>query len=406
MKSIQTKAVGRLLRANISAAQLAGYGLANLVGMTIILVAIQFYCDISSIYGGKDSQLEADYVVISKPVSGLAGLTGGTESGLDFSAAEIEEIKAQPWAEEVGAFTAARFNVAAALDMGGRGFSTQLFLESLPDEFIDARPAAWGYTPGESKEIPIIISKDYLTLYNFGFAATRGLPQISEELVGMVPLRLSVSGGGRQQWFDARIVGFSKRLNTIAVPEEFMTWANGEFGDTPAKGVDNPSRLIIRLDRPGSAEAERFIAEKGYETAGDNGATGRVALFLTILTGIIIAIGAVISALAFAILVLSIYLLLQKNRTRLTDLMGLGYRPSDLSARYRRLIATINVATAAGAFIIAACATALWRGKLAELGVEGGTVVPALATGVVLTAALTAFASAIISRNVKRAFRA
>ena len=50
----------------------------------------------------------------------------------------------------------------------------------------------------------------------------------------MVPLKLSLSGNGRQEWVDARIVGFSSRLNTIAVPEEFMQWANSEFSETPA----------------------------------------------------------------------------------------------------------------------------------------------------------------------------
>ena len=32
--------------------------------------------------------------------------------------------------------------------------------------------------------VPVIISKDYLALYNFGFAGSAGLPQMSEGVMG------------------------------------------------------------------------------------------------------------------------------------------------------------------------------------------------------------------------------
>ena len=384
--------LSRLLRANISAPQLAGYAAANLVGLVIILVAIQFYRDVSSVYSGADTFMSDDFMVISKPVS----LT----SSAGFTPAEIAGISAQPWAAGVGRFETARFNVAASVDMGGRGMSSQLFLESIPEEFLDVRPGGWGYTPGE--EVPVIVSKDYLTLYNFGFASSHGLPQLSEELIGMVPLRLSLSGNGRQQWVDARIVGFSRRLNTIAVPEEFMTWANSRFSEQP---VSDPSRLIIRLDRPGSPEAEKYVSNAGYEVAGDKTASSRAAYFLTLLTGIIIAIGAVISALAFIILVLSIYLLLQKNRARLTDLMSLGYTPRRLAGRYIRLIAVINLAVTCLAILALWGASAEWRDPLSTLGVSPTPLFPTIFISLIIMSLLTLSTSIIISRSIRASFR-
>ena len=83
----------------------------------------------------------------------------------------------------------------------------------------------------------------------------------------MVPLRVSVSGNGRQQWFPARIVGFSSRLNTIAVPEQFMEWANARFGEEP---VADPSRLIVELSRPGDPAIKEYMAAHDYEMSGDN----------------------------------------------------------------------------------------------------------------------------------------
>ena len=40
--------VWRLLRRNISVWQTAGYALANFVGLSIVLCALKFYCDVRS----------------------------------------------------------------------------------------------------------------------------------------------------------------------------------------------------------------------------------------------------------------------------------------------------------------------------------------------------------------------
>lgn len=221
--------VWRLLRRNISAGQIAGYALANLVGLAIVLTAIQFYRDVTTVWDDEDSFISKDYLIISKKVSGLGSFMRGDGESTRFSEAEIADIASQPWARNVGRFNSAAFNVYAKVSFGGSSMGSDLFLESIPDDFFDVSPKGWGYEPGRSEFVPVIISKDYLSLYNFGFATSRGMPQVSEEVIGMVPLQLSLSGKGRQQWVNARIVGFSSRLNTIAVPEEFMDWANREF---------------------------------------------------------------------------------------------------------------------------------------------------------------------------------
>ena len=73
------------------------------------------------------------------------------------------------------------------------------------------------------------LPRNYLNLYNFGFAQSRSLPQLSEGVMGMVNLDIRITGVGRTENFKGKIVGFSNRLNTILVPETFMTWANNEF---------------------------------------------------------------------------------------------------------------------------------------------------------------------------------
>lgn len=350
--------VWRLLRHNISAGQIAGYALASFVGLAIVLTAIQFYRDVSSVWNDDDSFISKDYLILSKRVEGVSGLFGRSSASAGdtrFSEQDIADIASRPWVRKVGRFSSASFNVYAKVELGGSSMGSALFLESIPDEFFDVTPKEWTYEPGRSSYVPVILSKDYLSLYNFGFATSRGMPQVSEEVIGMVPLKLSLSGNGRQEWVDARIVGFSSRLNTIAVPEEFMQWANKEFSETPAEA---PSRLIVMLDRPGDPQVESYLEEHGYETAGDRADNGKAAFFLSVVTTVVIGVGLIISILAFFILMLSIYLLLQKNRTKIHDLMQLGYSPAQVSRHYHLIVIAVNAGVLLTAMAVMLAASA------------------------------------------------
>lgn len=398
MKSKNT--IWRLLRRNISPAQLTGYAIANLVGLTIVACAIQFYSDINSVWNDDESFLSRDFTVISHKVSGLGSLVGSS-GDTAFTPEEIADLSSQSWVRKVSPFTPATFSVAATLDMNGANMSTALFFESIPDEMFDLRPDDWGFDPAHPM-IPIIISKDYLSLYNFGFASSRGLPQLSEAMIGMVPLKISVSGNGRQQWLPARIVGFSSRLNTVAVPEEFMEWANSTFGETTSPA---PSRLIVELKQPGDPAIKEYLAANDYEASGDNADSGKASYFLSIVTGVVISIGVIISLLSFFILMLSIYLLLQKNRSKLSDLMLLGYPPRAVARYYCILIAGINASVLIASIIIMLASGSLWRTPLAAIGVHPVAPWNAIIVTTAIIAMITAVNILSIRRTMIRYFR-
>ncbi|MDE6323521.1 MAG: ABC transporter permease [Paramuribaculum sp.] len=291
--------------------------------------------------------------------------------------------------------------MAASVEIGGRGVNTALFLESIPDEFFDVTPKEWSFTPGVNATVPIIISKEYLSLYNFGFAASRGLPQISESMIGMVPLRLSVSGNGRQMWLPAKIVGFSSRLNTIAVPDEFMRWANSSFAD---RDQPEASRIIVETNTPGDPAIEQYMREHHYEIAGDKVDNGRAAYFLAIITATVVAVGIIISLLAFFILLLSIYLLLQKNREKLHRLMMLGYSPRAVAGYYYRLVILINAGVLIGDILLMLLAKHFWSSQLENIGVTPGSPWLSIGLAIAIMSAITAGNLAAIARNVRRNF--
>lgn len=396
---MKKSAVWHLLRRNISKAQLIGYSVANLIGLCIVISAIQLYSDVSSVWDDEDSFISRDYLILSKQVSGLGSILSGDPAA--FSPDDLEELKAQKWVRRVGEFTASNFGVGASVEMGGRGMNTAMFLEAIPDEFFDVKPRQWQFIPGESQTVPIIISKEYLSLYNFGFAASRGLPQISESMIGMVPLKLSISGNGRQQWMPAKIVGFSSRLNTIAVPEAFMEWANANFSERPQP---DPSRIIVETNSPGDPAIEQYLREHHLEAAGDKVDNGRAAYFLAVVTAAVVGVGVIISLLAFFILLLSIYLLLQKNREKLRQLMTLGYSPAAVARNYYIIVGSINGAVLVGAVIAMLVTKHFWSAPLGNIGVEPAAPWWSIGVGTAIMALITAGNIAAIARNIRKTF--
>lgn len=399
MTNISRNIVWRLLRSNISPGQIIGYAFANFAGLAIVITAVQFYRDVTAGWNSDDTMISSDYIILSKRVEGMGGLFGAVSTG--FSRADIDSIEAQPWCRRIGAFTSSRYNVQTSVEMQGRGMSTSMFFESIPDEFFDVNPDGWAFDPSAPGEIPIILSKDYLALYNFGFAAARGLPQVSESMIKMVPLSVSISGNGRQMEMPARIVGFSSRLNTIAVPQSFMDWANGRFA---SETTGDPSRLIVEVSSPGDPAIASFIERHDWETAGDKLNSGRASYFLSVVTSVVIAVGAVISALAFFILMLSIYLLIQKNRRKIHDLMLLGYTPAAVAVCYYRLVAAVNIGVLAAAAAVMLAARHLWSRSLEAMGASVSPPWTALLIGAAIIGIVTAANIATIRRLIRRAF--
>ena len=330
--------VWKLMRRHISLGQLAGFFFANLCGMVIVLLSIQFYQDVAPVFTEGDSFMKKDYIIVSKKVSTLGSFVGKSST---FSNTEIEEIEEQPFTRGVGEFTPSQFKVSAGVGMEqlGLNLSTAMFFESVPDKYVDTSLDGWQFEPGQ-EEIPIIIPRNYLNLYNFGFAQSRSLPQISEGVINMVNLEVRISGGGRMDTYKGKIAGFSNRLNTILVPESFMAWANTHYGEGGIR--KEPSRLIVEVNNPTDERIAQFFRERGYDTEDDKLDAGKTTWFLKVIVGIVLSVGLLISALSFYILMLSIYLLLQKNTTKLENLLLIGYGPNRVAFPYQSLTILLN----------------------------------------------------------------
>lgn len=392
--------ISKLLRKNTSVARIAGFILSNFIGLAIIAGGIQFYTDARSLWASDDSFIKSDFLVVNKKVTSS---NLWDDSGSGFTVSEIDDIRRQPWVRKVGGFSSTDYRVWASVDQGGRGLSTMLFFESVPDDFVDVEGDEWRFKEGDAV-VPIVISKDYLALYNFGFASSAGLPQMSENLISGIPLTLSLSSedGSRTRRMRGRIVGYSSRLNTILVPESFMAWSNSELGRGMA--VSDPSRLIIDVSSPGDVAIKDYLEAHDLEVAGDKSGSS-ASYLLKVVTGIVLGVGGVITLLSFFILLLSMSLLMEKNRSKLHSLLMLGCPLRDVASPYVRIVVVSSIC----AGVLAICGVGLLRwfyiDDLAGLGAAVGNGWCGVVTAIVLTLIIILLNIYSVRKKVREAWR-
>lgn len=389
--------IWKLLRKHISIFELAVFFVANLIGMAVILAGVQIYSDVRPMLDGEKSLIGNEYMIVTRPVERV-GIGAPT-----FSDDDIADFKQQEFVVDLGQFAASQFEVSGSVMFNGRRLSTMMFFEAVPDSFIDVTSRDWHFKPG-STTIPIILPRNYLNLYNFGFSQTQKLPQITEDMIKRIELGIRVSGDDMIHDYTGRVVGFSDRLNTILVPMEFMTWANGHYA---AAKESDPTRLILEVENPGAPEVMNYLQEHGY-AAEDKPAESSKALFiLKASVAVIIGIGIIFSILSIIILTLSIFLLLQKNITKLENLILIGHKPSYVAMPYNLMTLVLNLSVYALSVVVVWLLQGKYMSYISEIaGFEfSATPLSAILFGLALTAIIVTFNVFIIHRKIREISR-
>ena len=388
--------VWKLLRQHISIPQFAGFFFANLFGMLIVLFGFQFYNDVLPVFTSGDSFMKTNFMIINKNIGMASTLSGRTNT---FSNSDIKELEEQDFVNGVGRFTSAGYKVEASMGVQGMNIlNSELFLESVPDKFVDISLDKWKYSDG-SDVVPIILPRSYITMYNFGFAQSHSLPKISEGLVGMINFSLFIHGNGKDGQFKGRVIGFSSRLNSILVPESFMRWSNRNFS---TEGDVNPTRLIVEVDNPTDTKVTNYMESHGYDTADNNMDAEKITYFLKMLVSIVIVVGLLISVLSFYILMLSIYLLVQKNSQKLENLLLIGYSPMRVALPYQILALLLNLLV----LVIALVALCIVRNYYVELittmfpEISEGTMLGSVFVGLCLFVIVSLLNCIVVRRKV------
>lgn len=384
----------RLQRKTLIPAQIAGYAATLLVGAAIVMLACQLYADLRPLLTQQTDVFRGHAITLSKNIGALQSFN---KRGIYFSDKEIAELEAQPFVAQVARFTSSAFHSKASITFGGQGLYTDLFFEGVPDRYIDVSSDDWRWD-STSNFLPVIVPEDYLSLYNFGFAESQALPVLSKGTIEQVVFTVTLDGNGHSRSFRSRIVGFSGKINTILAPEEFLAWANREFGSDE---TNPPSRLLVELADASDERIPRFMEEHNYNIKQDELESSKMVFFFRAAMAFLLAVALIIIALSVAFIIMSLNVIVQKNHDLFRNLHDIGYSPQQIARYYRRTVGIITAADMALATVAALILRGVYVGKLSTMFTIEGSVWPIVIAAAMLTAALIIIYNYIILKTIR-----
>jgi hypothetical protein len=291
------------------------------VGVLLLLCSVQMYININQLLKERNPKKTGfDFISVSKTIT-------DENMGRDnrFVPADLKEIQSQPFIDDAAPLIANQFRVKAS---AGNiiPFSTDLFLESINEKFIDTVPPSFMWKEGQV-DVPIIFSSDFLEMYNV-FAPSQDLPQLSQNTISSVKINLECYGPGGVQNFKGQIVAISDRINSILVPADFMAMANKNFGGV---SVVPASRIYLKTKDANNPELLSFLQQKNYRVNKDKTKFGRIKQLLQAIVSGLAGFGVLVILLAMVLFSFYLQLMIARSKENLQLLLTLGYSPDWLS---------------------------------------------------------------------------
>lgn len=323
----------KLQKKTILPLQLIGYFLTLLIGTTIIFTVFQLYLDSMPLIHKESDVFKKNAAVVTKEISVFKTVN---KDKIYFSKDDIAELEEQHFIENISKFNTATFEIKAFSNESEDilVFYTDLFFESIPNDYLDVETEDWVWSEDENF-LPIIIPENYLNLYNFGFAESQGLPVISKNTISEISFNIKISGNGKSKVYRSRIVGFSNKINSILVPQNFLIWANQEFGRTTA---EKTNRLLIEFKNPSDENILKYFNNNNLSIAKNDLEFSKLIFFFKTAIIFVFAVAIIIVVLSIAFILLSINLILQKNKEMIVNLYNIGFSVNRISKFYQILV--------------------------------------------------------------------
>lgn len=305
------------------------------IGVLLLLCSAQMFINIQQLLKeGSIRKNGFDFISITRAVTNE---TMGDPSKNLFHQQDIDELRAQPFIDGASPLVPNDFRVK--LSTGNvLAFSTDMFLETLDNEFIDTLPPSFNWQQGQPN-LPLILSSDFFEIYNV-FAPGQGLPQISRETAMGITVQVTCEGNGKDQVFYGKIVAFSDRVNSVLVPKSFLEWANKEFGQN--KGFE-ASRVFLKTKDANNPDLLRFLDQKKYSLNKDKTLLGRNKMVIQgIFSGLGI-FGLLVVVLALMLFSFYLQLVIARSKDSLQLLLTLGYSPGWLSNHVARRFTPVYI---------------------------------------------------------------
>ncbi len=293
------------------------------IGLSLLLAAVLLWWNFSELLQGRASKddLGSTFLTVSRRVTNEAmGNPGLTV----FSGADIEALAHAPQVEDVGVVQSLRPRAYMSMQLGpGAGFSTVMILEAVPDRFMDRRPDGWDWQPG-TRHVPVILSSSFLSLYNYAFAPSQGLPQLSEESIKALPFRLTISEGAGETDYVAQVAGFSDRITSVLVPESFIQSANA------GKSATSVSRLVLKVADPSATAFSNYLSARGYVANSEMLRWSRLRTIVQVVASVTGVFALLLLGISLLVFTLFVELTIARAQASVQLLQEIGYSPDSL----------------------------------------------------------------------------
>ena len=291
------------------------------IGVLLLLLAVQLFINLNNLLRDKNPRKDGfDFISVTKTIT-------NQNMGSDnrFSTADVEELKKQPFIADAAPLLSNQFRAKASAG-NILPFSTDLFLESVKDEFIDTLPPTFKWQPGQA-DVPIIFSADFLEMYNV-FAPSQDLPQLSASSIGALNIIIECYSPLGMQQFRGHIVAVSDRINSVLVPQNFLVWANKSYGNTDQTAA---ARVFLKTKDANNADLLNFLEAKNYHVNKDKTKFGRIKQVLQVIISGLGGFAVLVILLAMLLFSFYLQLVIARSKDNLQLLLTLGYSPSWLS---------------------------------------------------------------------------
>lgn len=352
----------KLQKRTLSLSQVIGYSLTIFVGITIMLITAQLYFDVEPLLSGETEMFKRKAAVISKNISVFKSID---KEKIYFTEEEIESLKKQSFVKDVSKFNSATFKINAFSNKSESVpvFYTDLFFESIPEAYLDVETKDWKWDPSLDF-LPIIIPENYLNLYNFGFAESQGLPVLSKNTISQIEFNIRVSGNQKSKDYKSVIVGFSNKINSILVPEQFLSWANKEFGKV---NTNKTSRVLVEFKDPSDKAILKYFNEHNYSINKEKLEFSKLLFFFKSALFFVFFIALVIIVLSIAFILISINLIFQRNKELLLNLYHIGYNYRRIAKFYQVFISSVTVLAILASLLVSYFVRKYYLAKLTNL---------------------------------------
>ena len=226
---------------------------------------------------------------------------------------------------------------------GNINYYSEIFLEGVDNKFLTVDTSSFHWK-NDNESIPLIISKEFLQLYNYSFARSNNLPILTELTAKLLPLTLQVNSYKGSTYHKAHIHGFSDRYLSILAPVEFINWANNQYNSKKISNQES-SKIVVEVDADSGKSFLEFIEKYNYVVHHNKSSISENIKVANLMIFFFVILGSVLVIVSQLLLFYSNKMILLQEKVSIIKLTYIGYSFKEIKTVLFKYTFTIILAS-------------------------------------------------------------